>query len=149
MMAQLSNPAPSLVTWLAFCGLCVGMFLAILDVQVVASSLPTIQAALHMQPDQMSWIQTSYLIAEVVAIPLTGFLTRAVSMRWLAVLSIAIFIVASIGCAGSGSFAALLTWRVVQGLAGGLLIPRFLPPASFCFPAVDRRWQPPSPAFWP
>src|SRR5215510_15176811 len=119
MTAHPSYPAPSLVTWAAFCGLCIGMFLAILDVQVVASSLPTIQAALRMRPDQMSWLQTSYLIAEVVAIPLTGFLTRALTMRWLAVLAIGIFVVASIGCAASGSFTALLVWRVIQGLAGG------------------------------
>ena len=53
--------------------MCVGMFMAILDVQVVATSLPTIQHALHIAQDQMSWIQTAYLIAEIVAIPLTGF----------------------------------------------------------------------------
>jgi len=135
MTAQLGNPAPSLVTWAAFFGLCVGMFLAILDVQVVASSLPTIQAALHMRPDQMSWVQTSYLIAEVVAIPLTGFFTRALTMRWLAVLSIAIFVMASIGCAVSGSFAALLTWRVIQGLAGGLLIPQVFAAGFVLFPS--------------
>jgi DHA2 family multidrug resistance protein len=63
--------------------MCCGMFMAIPDVQVVATSLPTIQSALDIDPDQMSWIQTAYLIAEVVAIPLTGFLTRALTMRWL------------------------------------------------------------------
>ena len=62
--------------------MCIGMFMAILDVQVVATSLPTIQQALHIAQDQMSWVQTSYLIAEIIAIPLTGFLTRALTMRW-------------------------------------------------------------------
>ena len=56
--------------------MCVGMFMAILDVQIVATSLPTIQGALGIAPDQMSWVQTAYLIAEVIAIPLTGFLMR-------------------------------------------------------------------------
>ena len=51
--------------------MCVGMFMAILDVQVVATSLPTIQGALAVAPDQMSWVQTAYLVAEVIAIPLT------------------------------------------------------------------------------
>lgn len=59
--------------------MCVGMFMAILDVQVAATSLPTIQSALDINPDQMSWIQTAYLIAEFVAIRLTGFLTRLLS----------------------------------------------------------------------
>src|SRR6185312_16451027 len=88
MTAYAASPAeanPSLSTWAGFGAMCLGMFMAVLDIQVVATSLATIQAALDMRPDQMSWIQTSYLIAEVVAIPLTGVLTRALGMRWLAV----------------------------------------------------------------
>src|SRR5580693_9001150 len=103
--------------------MCVGMFMAILDVQVVATSLPTIQSALAIQPDQMSWVQTAYLIAEVIAIPLTGFLTRMLSMRWLFVVAIATFTLASLGCAGSGSFCVLIAWRILQGFSGGTLIP--------------------------
>ncbi len=67
--ASLAGPNPSLSVWAGFGAMCVGMFMAVLDIQVVATSLPTIQAALDMRPDQMSWLQTSYLIAEVVAIP--------------------------------------------------------------------------------
>jgi len=114
-------------TWIGFAAMCIGMFMAILDVQVVATSLPTIQEALAIRPDQMSWVQTAYLIAEVIAIPLTGFLTRMLSMRWLFVIGISIFTVASAGCAASDSFAALVSWRVLQGFSGGTLIP-----AVFC-----------------
>jgi MFS transporter, DHA2 family, multidrug resistance protein len=137
MIARDASPdgqAPSLATWAAFAAMCVGMFMAILDIQVVASSLPTIQSALEIRPDQMSWVQTSYLIAEVVAIPLTGFLTRALTMRWLSVATLAIFTFASVGCASSGSFAALLAWRVVQGFAGGLLIPQVFAAGFVLFP---------------
>jgi DHA2 family multidrug resistance protein len=88
-VATSAAPNPSLSTWAGFGSMCLGMFMAVLDIQVVATSLPTIQAALDMRPDQMSWIQTSYLIAEVVAIPLTGVLTRALGMRWLSVVSLA------------------------------------------------------------
>lgn len=49
--------------------MCLGMFMAILDIQVVATSLPTIQRALNIAPDEMSWIQTAYLIAEIISIP--------------------------------------------------------------------------------
>src|SRR5262245_5223836 len=129
-----AGEAPSLVTRVAFAALCVGMFMAILDVQVVAASLPTIQSALQIQPDQMSSVQTSYLIAEVVAIPLTGLLTRAMTMRWLSVATLLIFTVASIGCAWSGSLATLLAWRVVQGSAGGLLIPQVFAAGFVLFP---------------
>jgi DHA2 family multidrug resistance protein len=120
--------------WAAFAALCVGMFMAILDVQIVVASLPTIQAALSIQPDQMSWVQTSYLIAEVIAIPLTGILTRALTMRWLSVATLIVFTIASVGCALSGSLASLLAWRVVQGLAGGLLIPQVFAAGFVLFP---------------
>jgi len=112
--------APPLAAWIGFAAMCVGMFMAILDIQVVATSLPTIQQALHIAKDKMSWIQTSYLIAEVIAIPLTGVLTRALTMRWLSVTTTAAFTLASIGCAFSGTFETLLFWRVIQGFAGGL-----------------------------
>ncbi len=115
--------ASELKAWLGFIAMCTGMFMAILDVQVVATSLPTIQSALNIAPDQMSWVQTAYLIAEVIAIPLAGVLTRALSMRWLFVSAVVVFITASFGCALSGSFNTLIAWRVLQGFSGGTLIP--------------------------
>jgi len=114
--------------------MCIGMFMAILDVQVVATSLPTIQHALRINPDQMSWVQTAYLIAEVIAIPLTGFLTRLLSMRWLFVVAITTFTIASIGCATSSSFSSLIAWRVFQGFSGGTLIPAVFSAVFLLFP---------------
>jgi MFS transporter, DHA2 family, multidrug resistance protein len=129
------SPMPVTVsTSIGFAMMCIGMFMAILDVQVVATSLPTIQSALAIPPDQMSWVQTAYLIAEVVAIPLTGFLTRTLSMRWLFVLAIAVFTLASLGCAASGSFAVLIAWRVLQGFSGGTLIPAVFSAVFLLFP---------------
>ena len=87
-------PSPAKV-WIGFGAMCIGMFMAILDVQIVVTSLPNIQAALNIAPDQMSWVQTAYLIAEVIAIPLTGFLIRTLGMRRLFVAAISIFTVAS------------------------------------------------------
>jgi DHA2 family multidrug resistance protein len=141
-MRRWSNCVKSLIripeitrTWLGFTMMCVGMFMAILDVQVVATSLPTIQGALGIPPDQMSWVQTAYLVAEVIAIPLTGVLTRILSMRWLFVSGIALFTLASSGCAGSGSFATLISWRVLQGFSGGTLIPAVFSAVFLLFPA--------------
>jgi DHA2 family multidrug resistance protein len=91
----------SMRTWLGFSLMGLGMFMAILDIQVVATSLPTIQRALRVRPDQMSWVQTAYLIAEVIAIPLTGFLTRLLTLRWLFVMAVSLFTIASMGCAAS------------------------------------------------
>lgn len=123
-----------LATWAGFAMMCVGMFMAILDIQVVATSLPTIQAAIGVGPDQMSWVQTAYLIAEVIAIPLTGLLTRLFTMRWMFVLAISVFTIASIGCAASDSFASLIAWRVLQGFSGGALIPAVFSAVFLLFP---------------
>jgi DHA2 family multidrug resistance protein len=124
----------SAATWAGFTMMCVGMFMAVLDVQVVATSLPTIQGALGVARDQMSWIQTAYLIAEVIAIPLTGFFTRLLTMRYMFVITISIFTIASVGCAASDSFAMLMAWRVVQGFSGGTLIPAVFAAVFLLFP---------------
>jgi MFS transporter, DHA2 family, multidrug resistance protein len=130
--------AATVSTWVGFATMCLGMFMAILDVQVVATSLPTIQGALSIAPDQMSWIQTAYLIAEVIAIPLAGFLTRTLSMRWLFVGAVVLFTLASMGCAASGSFQALISWRVLQGFAGGTLIPSVFSAVFILFPPARQ-----------
>ena len=125
---------PSAATWLGFVLMCLGMFMAILDIQVVATSLPTIQDALAISRDAMSWLQTAYLIAEIIAIPLTGWLTRVLTLRWLFVIAISLFTLASIGCAFSGSFPTLVSFRVVQGFAGGALIPAVFSAVFLLFP---------------
>ena len=127
---------PSLATWAGFAAMCIGMFMAVLDVQIVATSLPTIQAELGIRPDQMSWVQTSYLIAEVVAIPLTGLLTRALSpCAGCSAAAIAVFTLASAGCAYERrSSTALIAWRVLQGFAGGMLIPQVFAAGFALFP---------------
>src|SRR5258708_10088097 len=109
--------------WFGFATMCMGRFMAFLDVQGVATSLPVIQGALGIPPEQMSWVQTAYLVAEVIAIPLTGVLTRTLSMRWLFVLAIGIFTLASCGCAISTHFGTLISWRGFQGVSRGALFP--------------------------
>jgi DHA2 family multidrug resistance protein len=121
-------------TWFGFILMCLGMFMAILDIQVVATSLPAIQDALAISQDVMSWIQTAYLIAEIIAIPLTGWFTRVLTLRWLFVAAITLFTLASIGCAFSSSFAMLVSLRVVQGFAGGVLIPAVFSAVFLLFP---------------
>jgi len=134
-MMRTELPRADTRTWFGFVLMCLGMFMAILDIQVVATSLPAIQNALAISPEAMSWIQTSYLIAEIIAIPLTGWLTRMLSMRWLFAAAIALFTLASIGCAASGNFATLVSFRVVQGFAGGTLIPAVFAAVFILFPA--------------
>jgi DHA2 family multidrug resistance protein len=101
----------------------IGMFMAVLDIQIVASSLPEIQAALRIPLDRLGWVQTAYLSAEIVAIPLTGWIARALSMRGAVVVCLIGFTAASALCAVSVGFWGLIPGRVVQGFFGGFLIP--------------------------
>jgi DHA2 family multidrug resistance protein len=103
--------------------MCVGMFMAILDIQIVAAALPQMAGALHIRLDQLSWIQTAYLIAEVIAIAFSGRLARVLSTTGLFTVAVAGFTLASIGCALSHNFPTLIAARAVQGLCGGAIIP--------------------------
>ena len=129
-----TSGSPALRIWAGFLLMCLGMFMAILDIQVVATSLPTIQDALGISRDAMSWVQTAYLIAEVVAIALTGLFTRVLSLRWLFAVAVSLFTLASIGCAFSGDFSVLLAYRIVQGFSGGVLIPAVFSAVFLLFP---------------
>jgi MFS transporter, DHA2 family, multidrug resistance protein len=131
------HPVPC-AHWLGFIAMCVGMFLAILDIQIVASSLPEIQTALTIPLDQLSWVQTAYLIAEVVAIPLTSRLTRLLTLGGLFAAAITGFVAASLGCGLSGDFIELVFFRVLQGFCGGALIPAVFTSVFVLFPERRR-----------
>ena len=100
-----------------------GMFMAILDIQIVASSLPQIQAGISASADEITWVQTAYLIAEVVMIPLSGWLARVMSTRWLFAASSAGFTLMSLACALAWDTPSMITFRALQGFLGGAMIP--------------------------
>jgi DHA2 family multidrug resistance protein len=138
MTLAIDDGRRSVATWGGFAMMCVGMFMALLDTQVVVTSLPTIQRALGIPQNQMSWIQTAYLISEIISIPLTGPLTRILGIRRLFVASVSFFTLASIGCANSTSFSSLILWRICQGFSGGTLIPAVFAAVFLLFP-VNRQ----------
>ena len=102
---QTPNRAIKVKAWVGFMAISIGMFMAILDIQIVASSLPEIQAGLGIALNQLSWVQTVCLIAEIVAIPLTGWLTCVLSTRGAFLACICGFTGASLACAAN-SFAS-------------------------------------------
>src|SRR3954470_11373472 len=99
----------------AFIAMVFGMFMAILDIQIVSASLTEIQAGLAASADEISWVQTSYLIAEVIAIPLSGFMSRVLGTRILFAISAAGFTAASVMCGLTSSINEMIVWRAVQG----------------------------------
>ena len=123
----------------AFLAMCFGMFMAFLDIQVVSASLAEIQAGLAASSDEITWVQTAYLMAEVVAIPLSGFLSRALGTRVMFATAAAGFTVASLMCGLSSSMGQMIVWRALQGFIGGGMVPTVFASAYSIFP---RRLQP-------
>jgi DHA2 family multidrug resistance protein len=119
---------------IAFFALVFGMFMAILDIQIVSSSLSQIQAGLSAAPDEVSWVQTSYLIAEVIMIPLSGFLARALSTRVFFSICAGGFTAASALCATATSLDQMIVYRALQGFIGGGMIPTAFAAAYTVFP---------------
>src|SRR3954467_10701836 len=111
-----------------------GMFMSILDIQVVSASLSEIQAGLSASSSEVSWVQTSYLIAEVIAIPLSGFLSRAFGTRLLFAISASGFTIASFFCGFASSIEQMIVWRAIQGFLGAGMIPTVFASAYTVFP---------------
>src|SRR5579871_1371960 len=118
----------------AFVIMVFGMFMSILDIQVVSASLSDIQAGLSASSTEISWVQTSYLIAEVIAIPLSGFLSRALGTRLLFAISAFGFTVASFLCGFASSIEQMILWRAIQGFLGAGMIPTVFASAYTVFP---------------
>ncbi len=108
---------------LPFAVMCVGMFAALLDIQIVASSLQDIGGGLSAAQDEIGWVQTAYLIAEIIVIPLSGWLTRVFSTRWLFTISAAGFTLASLLCGVAWNIESMILFRALQGLLGASMIP--------------------------
>ena len=123
---------------IAFLAMVFGMFMAILDIQIVSASLTEIQAGLSASADEISWVQTAYLIAEVIMIPLSGFLGRLLSTRVLFTISAAGFTLASALCATATSIEQMIVYRAIQGFIGGGMIPSVFAAAFTIFPPSRR-----------
>ncbi|OCP05457.1 MULTISPECIES: DHA2 family efflux MFS transporter permease subunit [unclassified Ensifer] len=123
---------------IAFFAMVVGMFMAILDIQIVSASLAEIQAGLSAGSDEIGWVQTSYLIAEVIMIPLSGTLARIVSTRVLFSVSAAGFTAASALAATATNIDQMIVYRAIQGFIGGGMIPSVFAAAFTIFPPSKR-----------
>src|ERR1700757_3511971 len=118
----------------AFLIMVFGMFMSILDIQIVSASLTDIQAGLSASSTEVSWVQTAYLIAEVIAIPLSGFLSRALGTRLLFAISASGFTISSLLCGFASSSTEMIFWRAIQGFLGAGMVPTVFASAYTIFP---------------
>lgn len=129
-----SDPSrlPTRTKILAFATMAVGLFIALLDIQIVSSSLADIGGGLSAGADETAWVQTSYLIAEIIVIPLSGWLSRVMSTRWLFSASAAGFTAASMLCGSAWDIDSMIVFRALQGFLGGSMVPTVFT-AAFAF----------------
>lgn len=119
------NPSamPTARKFLIFGVMAFGQFMALFDIQIVSASLNDVQAGLGAGPDEISWVQTAYLMAELVMVPLSAYLANAMSSRWLFTCSAALFTLSSLMCGLSWNLNSMIAFRALQGFTGGAMIP--------------------------
>src|ERR1700744_6061797 len=115
--------AVSLKTWVAVLGATLGAFMAVLNIQIVNASLANVQGGIGAGIDDGGWISTSYLIAEIIVIPLSGWLAQVFSVRIYLLTNAGLFLVFSASCALAHNLPQMIVLRALQGFAGGVLIP--------------------------
>lgn len=120
-----ADPAamPTPRKYLIFGVMAFGQFMALFDIQIVSASLSDVQAGLAAGPDEVSWVQTAYLMAELVMIPLSAYLGQAMSIRWLFVFSASMFTLSSLMCGLSWNMESMIAFRALQGFTGGAMVP--------------------------
>jgi MFS transporter, DHA2 family, multidrug resistance protein len=125
--ADEADAKPGLRDWIGILAMCTGLVMAIMDVQIVTSSLTQIQGGLSASADEIAWVQTAYLIADVVMVPLSGMMSRLLSTRILFVVAALGFTAASALCATATGLEQMIAYRAIQGFCGGAITPTVWP----------------------
>jgi MFS transporter, DHA2 family, multidrug resistance protein len=133
---------PAARKYMIFAVMAFGQFMALIDIQIVAASLNDVQAGLSAGPDEISWVQTGYLMAELVMIPFSAFLAQALSTRWLFALSAGLFTLASALCGAAWDIQSMVLFRVVQGFVGGAMVPTVFATGYALFSGPQRAMIP-------
>ncbi len=119
-----ASPSPSPMTPAAILNPnLIGAFMAILNIQITNASLLNIEGGIGTGVDNGSWISTSYLIGEIIVIPLTDYLSRVFSFRKIMLAHATLFAAFSVACAFAADLPSMIVLRGLQGFFGGVLIP--------------------------
>ncbi|WP_210352194.1 MDR family MFS transporter [Bradyrhizobium rifense] len=113
----------SATVWIAVFAAMIGAFMAILNIQITNASLLNIEGGIGTGVDNGSWISTSYLIGEIIVIPLTDYLSRVFSFRNIMLSFATLFAAFSVACAFTHDLPSMIAMRGFQGFFGGVLIP--------------------------
>jgi DHA2 family multidrug resistance protein len=124
MNAPAATPAPPVVNkWLITVAVMFGAFMAVMDISVVNVSLPHMMGSFSEDLSSITWVATSYSIAEIIMVTMAGWWSTLIGRKRLYLGSFALFTLGSILCGTATSFPQMLTYRIIQGIGGGALIP--------------------------
>jgi DHA2 family multidrug resistance protein len=112
-----------LSAWLAVAAGTLGALMATLDISIVNSALPTIQGEIGASGTEGAWVATAYLVAEIIIIPLSGWLERLLGLRKFLLIAVTLFTGFSVVCGISTTLGMMIVGRVGQGFTGGAMIP--------------------------
>jgi MFS transporter, DHA2 family, multidrug resistance protein len=137
-MAESAEQPVSLRTWIAVLGTVLGAFMAVLDIQITNASLREITGGIASTSVEASWISTSYLIGEIVTIPLTAWLSRVFGVRWYLLVNVVLFLVFSGLCGTATELTQMVIYRALQGFTGGVMIPMSFTVVNTALPPSKR-----------
>ncbi len=124
--------------WLVTIAVIFGLFMAVLDQTVVNIALPKLQAVFGATLNDIQWVITAYTLAQTVSVPLFGYLADRFGTKWIYMISLALFTIASMLCGISWSVSSMIFFRILQGLGGGALLPIGIAQVYAVFPPAER-----------
>ena len=127
--------------WLITVTVMLPAIMEIIDTSVANVALPHMQGSLNAGTDEVTWVLTSYLVANAVVLPMTGWLSRVFGRKRFLMTCIVLFTLASLLCGASPNLATLIFFRILQGAAGGALIPISQAILMETFPRINAAWQ--------
>jgi DHA2 family multidrug resistance protein len=122
-MSDQAAAKADLKSWIAVTAGMIGAFMSILNIQITNASLLDIEGGIGTGVDNGAWISTSYLIGEIIVIPMTDYLSRAFSFKRFLIANTVLFALFSIACSFTHDLGSMILMRGLQGFAGGTLLP--------------------------
>jgi MFS transporter, DHA2 family, multidrug resistance protein len=108
--------------WFILLGLITAAMMEILDTTIINVALPRMAGNLSATQEEIAWVSTSYILANVVVLPMTAFFTETFGRKRYLTFSIILFIVASFLCGTATSLGQLVVYRLIQGAGGAALL---------------------------
>ena len=125
--------------WLVALAVMLGTTLEVLDTSIVNVSLPHMQGSFSASVDEIAWVLTSYLVANGIMIPMTGWISSRFGRKRYFMMSVSVFVVASALCGAAASLDQMVVFRLIQGAAGAAMVPSSQAILMETFPPAEQQ----------